>query len=69
MVERYIVRFGDTVDSIAWKHYGRHNGTTETIREANRGLSEYPLALPEGLIIVLPDLPDEQARQTVKLYD
>lgn len=60
---------GDTIDAIAHRHYERHNGTTEAILEANRGLAAQPMILPEGLIITLPDLDDNEAIQTVKLYD
>lgn len=60
---------GDTVDAIAHKHYGRHDGTTELILEANRGLAGRPLILPEGLLITLPDIDDSAPIQTVKLYD
>ena len=60
---------GDTVDDIAFKQYGHHRGTTELVLDANRGLADQPLSLPEGLEIDLPDLPEEEPHQTVKLYD
>ena len=69
MAETYVIKDGETVDEIAFRHYGRHNGTTEAILDANRGLVAQPLALPEGLEIILPVLDDESPIQTVKLYD
>lgn len=69
MPETYRTIEGDTIDAIAHKHYGRHDGTTEIILEANRGLAAEPLVLPEGLQIALPDIDDSAPIQTVKLYD
>ena len=60
---------GDTIDAIAHRHYGRHNGTTEVILEANRGLAKQPMVLPEGLVLTLPDLDEDEPIRTVKLYD
>ena len=28
---------GDTVDALCWRHYGRTDGTVETVLEANTG--------------------------------
>ena len=30
---------GDTVDALCWRHYGRTDGTVETVLEANTGAS------------------------------
>jgi len=69
MSDTYRTIGGETVDEIAWRHYGRHQGTTEAILEANRGLANQPLVLPEGLTIELPILGEPEPVQTVKLYD
>ena len=69
MAETYRAIEGDTIDAIAYRHYGRHSGTTEAILEANRGLAKLPLVLPEGLVILLPDLAEADPVRTVKLYD
>lgn len=69
MPQTYRTIEGDTIDAIAHKHYGRHDGTTELILEANRGLASKPLILPEGTVIILPDIDDSAPIQTVKLYD
>jgi phage tail protein X len=69
MTTKYITIEGDTVDAIAFRHYGRHSGTTEAVYEANRGLAALPLMLPEGTVISLPYLDESVPIQTVKLYD
>jgi len=69
MPDTYRTIEGDTIDAIAHRHYERHSGTTEAILAANRGLAAQPMILPEGLIITLPDIDDNEAIQTVKLYD
>lgn len=69
MADTYKTIEGDTVDGIAWSHYGHHRGTTELILDANRELAAQPLYLPEGLIISLPELPAAKPHTTVKLYD
>jgi phage tail protein X len=69
MADTYITIEGDTVDAIAYAHYGRHSGTTEAVYEANRGLASMPLILPEGTRIVLPVLDEAEPIRTVKLYD
>jgi phage tail protein X len=69
MPDTYRTIEGDMIDAIAYRHYGHHNGTTEAILEANRGLAAQPMILPDGLIITLPDIDDTKAIQTVKLYD
>ena len=69
MADTYRTNGGETVDEIAFRHYGRHQGTTEAVLEANRGLADQPLVLPEGLTITLPVLGDPEPVQTVKLYD
>ncbi len=68
MADTYTTVEGDTLDAIAYRHYGRHNGTTEVLLEANRSLSRFRLDLPEGLEIVLPTLVS-QPIAPVRLYD
>ena len=31
----------DTVDALCWRHYGRTQGVTEQVLQANPGLAEY----------------------------
>ena len=44
----------DTVDLLAWRHYGDRIGATEAILAANTHLGAQPAILPPGLDIVLP---------------
>ena len=45
----------DTVDALCWRHYGRTQGVTEQVLQANPGLAEYGPFLPHGLQVELPD--------------
>lgn len=54
---RYRTKEGDSVDAIAWKHYGTRRGAAEAVLDANRGLADAGALLPAGLLIDLPDLP------------
>ncbi len=48
---------GDTVDLIAYKHYGHHNGTAELIYKANEFLLlDQEFILDYGILLALPDL-------------
>ena len=59
---RYQTRDGDTIDYIAWKHYGgTAPGVVEQLLEANPGLVRYGMVLPAGLDIALPDMPPRVA--------
>ncbi len=45
-------------------------GAVEKVLQANPGLAAYPLNLPAGLNILLPDLtPDQVQSDTVKLWE
>ncbi|KPU83667.1 hypothetical protein JI58_08130 [Marinosulfonomonas sp. PRT-SC04] len=69
MSNTYTTQEDDVLDAIVYRHYGRHQGTTEAVLEANRGLASYGLVLPAGLTITLPDIEADQPVQSVKLYD
>jgi phage tail protein X len=57
------------LDLICWRHYGFQTGTAEAVLAANYGLSEQPPVLPQGLTIILPDLPRPRAIPTpVRLW-
>ena len=49
-----VSREGDTVDEIAWRHYGA-DGLTDAVYDANRGLASHGPILPAGVEIRLPD--------------
>lgn len=48
---------GDTVDLIAWRHYGDEALAT-AIFDANPGLADLGAVLPSGTLVRLPDRAD-----------
>ncbi|MDJ0031435.1 tail protein X [Pantoea ananatis] len=59
----------DTVDALCWRHYGRTQGLSERVLQANPGLAEYGPTLPHGLEVELPDVAPAATAQTVQLWD
>ncbi|WP_029687024.1 tail protein X [Tatumella saanichensis] len=59
----------DTVDALCWRHYGRTQGVTEQVLQANPGLADYGAFLPHGLEVELPDITASATMQTVQLWD
>ena len=62
---------GDTLSSIAYRHYGSSAGQVERILRSNPKLAAHPAALPAGLVIKLPAIEEEKIKtvQTVNLWD
>ena len=70
MAQTYLTRDGDTVDLIAWRYYGRQDGqVVEQVLDANRGLADHGPVLPPGLSVLLPDIPEPEQVQGVRLWD
>ncbi len=65
----YQTRQGDTVDYIAWKHYGRTQETVESIFRANPELADQGPVLPPGLLVFLPDNPEPDRQRVIRLWD
>ncbi len=59
----------DTVDALCWRHYGRTQGLSELVLQANPGLAEYGPTLPHGLEVELTDVAPAATAQTVQLWD
>lgn len=59
----------DTVDVLCWRHYGRTQGLTEQVLQANPGLASHGPFLPHGLEVELPDVTPAATAQTVQLWD
>jgi len=58
------------VDLIAWRYYGRQDGqVVEQVLDANRGLADHGPVLPPGLSVLLPDIPEPEQVQGVRLWD
>ena len=52
---KYLTSAGDSVDFIAYKHYGSLNGKVmEQVLAANKGLADYGPTLPAGITVILP---------------
>ncbi|RJF81138.1 phage tail protein [Azospirillum cavernae] len=68
MAARYVTRDGDTVDWIAWKHYGAVGGAMEAVLQANDGLADAGPLLPAGRTILLPDLPSPTVQTLVRIW-
>ena len=65
----YVTQQDDRLDIICHNHYGRSEQAVEAVLDANPRLSRRGTILEAGIEIILPDLPDEPDRPTVKLWD
>ncbi|GJL37053.1 tail protein X [Enterobacter hormaechei] len=60
----------DTVDAICWRYYGKTQGMTEIVLNANPGLADMGPVLPHGLEIELPEQASSSTvTQTIKLWE
>lgn len=60
---------GDTVDLLCWRHLGRTDLAQLTL-EMNPGLADYGPILPHGLVIDLPESPqDKPNAPLLQLWD
>jgi phage tail protein X len=66
---RVITQQYDTVDALCWRYYGRTQGVTERVLEANPGLATYGAVLPHGLAVELPEFVPEPVTATLQLWD
>jgi phage tail protein X len=69
MPTQYRTKTGDMIDAICSHYYGKESGAVELVYEANRGLAAYGPVLPSTLVIELPELPEAETVQTIKLWD
>lgn len=69
MSQTYITRQFDELDDICWRYYGRTQQTVEAVMIANPNLADLMPILPEGLTINLPDLPQPETTETLRLWD
>lgn len=56
MVRTYTTIDGDMTDTICRRAYGDESGYVEAVYDANMHLSSYPMKLPAGIVIHLPDV-------------
>ncbi|AWM87381.1 tail protein X [Microvirga sp. 17 mud 1-3] len=70
MALEYRTSDGDTVDFIAWKHYGTTDGlVVEQLLDANKGLADMGPVMPAGVLVLLPEIDTTQKAQGIKLWD
>lgn len=69
MSQTYITQQFDELDAICHRYYGRTQQTVEAVMLANSNLAELMPILPEGLAILLPDLPAPTISETVRIWD
>lgn len=69
MTRRMTSRQGDMIDQIALEVYGRTEGATEALFNANPHLAGLPPRLPAGVAIALPELAAKTLKPTVRLWD
>lgn len=56
MASIYVTKQGETVDLACQRFYGRTASTTETVLDANAGISALGPILPLGTKITMPDV-------------
>lgn len=69
MSQLYVTRQFDEVDLICWQFYGRTQQTVEAVLLQNPGLADLMPILPEGLVIELPDLPQPETSETLRVWE
>lgn len=60
---------GDTVDQLCYRYYGKTQGITEAVLEANPGLCEGGPFLAAGQVVTLPDATQSVQEDIIQLWD
>lgn len=69
MALEYKSRDGDTVDLIAYRHYGNTSDSTiEQVLLANRGVADLGPILPAGVTLILPDITQPHTQDEIRLW-
>lgn len=69
MSQIYVTRQFDMLDDICWRYYGRTQQTVEAVMLVNPNLADLMPILPEGMTILLPDLPAPSTSETVRIWE
>lgn len=72
MTTHATARQNESLDAICWRVLGTTDGgVLEQALTLNRGLAELGVFLPEGTVVILPDIPDNATSivETVNLWD
>lgn len=66
----YSTQAGDVLDALCFAEYGSEQGTLEQVLAANPRLAEQPAVLPDGVLILFPNLAKPSpVIQQVQLWD
>ena len=65
---KYTSKQGDTFDSICWNVFGKVEGVLEKVLELNPQELKEKIEIPEGKEIELPDEPQEEIKEIVRLF-
>lgn len=71
MARTWTTKDGEMADEIAWKVYGDRADGLTALLDANPVLATLPAMLPAGLILSLPELPEDKPNQDalIRLFD
>jgi phage tail protein X len=64
----YVTKDGDVLDAICFQYYGSTTGIVEKVLEANRHIADIGAIFEAGVKITLPDLNQEEATESIKLW-
>lgn len=64
----YVTKDGDVLDAICFQYYGSTTGVVEKVLEANRHIAGIGAIFEAGVKITLPDLDQEEATESIKLW-
>jgi len=67
-VNTYRTVDGEMLDDVCWRFYGRESAVPDVLA-ANRHLADKGPRLPAGTLVRLPDLPEPEAEDAVRLWD
>ena len=69
MAQLYVTQQFDELDAICHRYYGRTQGTVEAVLNVNPNLAELLPILPQNITISLPDLPQPETTETLRIWD
>lgn len=59
----------DTVDMLCDRNLGQTAGVTEQVLDLNPQLAQFGVLLPQGLNVVLPEIPAQQIQPILQLWE
>ena len=69
-MQEYTTVDGETLSGIIFRYYGKVNeNLLEQVFNMNPNLSRYSLVLPQGVIIILPEITNSPEIQPIPLWE